>query len=1191
MKKRNVLNYLLLCFTFVFAFFVGIHFSLVNAENVNIYNRGGITGYGFEDAHKYKCSNTVYSGVVKIEGPYGEYYCSQCLKSLPDGSWGGVARSFPYTSTGNVYYTCNDPTTSSYAENQHTIWDLFKYGSLSRTNNCSGTAYKLVEFSSDEGSNYQKVVRIEEEEPYDPGPTIIDTEIIFTKQCGQGVSGTFDFVVTDSTGSADFSLDCGKNITIRNIEGSSATIQEINVPSDIEVSNKLGNNSFQKGTSISVSSCKGVNCPTYKYVTFLNEAKRSEIGINKVCKNGLTGTFNFNVHDGDGDHRYSVPCGGYTSVSVRSGNVVVTELDNLSNVVTSVEDNSGNILNGKEISLNVVPNTTKTVKFTNTLKDGHVVLSKSCPNGLTGAYEFNVHDGDGDHSYSVNCGDSKTIDVKPGEVTIKELNVSVNVETEVKEGNGTAKAGDTITLNVSSDTSKDVQFINKLKGGIVVLNKICKNGLTGTFNFNVHDGDGDHSYSVNCGDSKTIDVKPGEVTIKELNVPSNVITEVKEGNGTAKAGDTITLNVQSNDNKTITYTNTLKDGHIVLNKVCKNGLTGTFNFNVHDGDGDHSYSVNCGDSKTIDVKPGEVTIKELNVPSNVITEVKEGNGTAKTNSTITLNVPSDTSKTITYKNTLKDGKLTINKVCKNGLTGKFNFVVHDGNGNHNYSINCGDSKTIDVKPGDVTITEKDVANNIDTKYKVDNGSLKDGKVVSFKFVGGDTKNVTFENTLLESVLILNKTCSDGLTGNYNFSVVDASGSRNYKLACGGTKEIKVFPGNVTISESGVPSNVDTFINYKNAIFDKGFSKTINIDNGVNKTVTFYNKLLVGKITVVKKDFDSKLPLKDVVFKLVKIVDGKEIPAVDSISNKEFGEVKTNENGELIFNNLAFGKYKLIEVDNPVIGYVKSKPVEFDIGVNSLLANSTIYNKLIKLYINKTNLDGSLVLEGVTFKVKKLGGEEKDVTITNDNDYLILTPGEYVITEIVAPHNYETLSDEIKIKVFEDGIIKIDGDFNNISFDQVEDKYVLTVKNDFKKINIFKKDMKNKKMIEGATFEILKEDGTLVKSFESTKNVFRYVLEPGNYVLVEKSAPRNYDKLIDSIKFAIDDDYNLVVSEDDSEVSKFYKIDGNNIIVYNDKMISVPDTGVGLKIGLIVLAAGAVGAGVYFIVKANKKKEN
>ena len=282
MKKRNVLNYLLLCFTFIFAFFIGIHFSLVNAETVNIYNRGGITGYGFEDAHKYQCTNTVYSGVVKIEGPYGEYYCSQCLKSLPDGSWGGVTRPFSYTSTGNVYYTCNDPTTSSYAENQHTIWDLFK-GSLSRTNNCSGTAYKLVEFSSDEGGNFQRVVRVEEERPYIP-PTP-DTYINVTKKCYNGATGTFSFSVVDGNGNTSkLSLNCNETKR-KDVAPGKITVTENNIPTYIETSLNFNGGSEEKVASKSFSIAEGET----KNIVFNNKLTAGSITI--IKSDGDTGDF------------------------------------------------------------------------------------------------------------------------------------------------------------------------------------------------------------------------------------------------------------------------------------------------------------------------------------------------------------------------------------------------------------------------------------------------------------------------------------------------------------------------------------------------------------------------------------------------------------------------------------------------------------------------------------------------------------------------------------------------------------------------------------------------------------------------------------------------------------------------------------------------------------------------------------
>ena len=58
----------------------------------------------------------------------------------------------------------------------------------------------------------------------------------------------------------------------------------------------------------------------------------------------------------------------------------------------------------------------------------------------------------------------------------------------------------------------------------------------------------------------------------------------------------------------------------------------------------------------------------------------------------------------------------------------------------------------------------------------------------------------------------------------------------------------------------------------------------------------------------------------------------------------------------------------------------------------------------------------------------------------------------------------------------------------------------------------------------------------------------------------------------------------------SEISKYYKSVDNEITIYNEKPIDVPDTGKTMKVVLIVVGTLLIGGGSYLTFKYGKRKE-
>lgn len=150
----------------------------------------------------------------------------------------------------------------------------------------------------------------------------------------------------------------------------------------------------------------------------------------------------------------------------------------------------------------------------------------------------------------------------------------------------------------------------------------------------------------------------------------------------------------------------------------------------------------------------------------------------------------------------------------------------------------------------------------------------------------------------------------------------------------------------------------------------------------------------------------------------------------------------------------------------------------------------------------------------------------------DLDYdipLRLMPGEYTVTENVAPNGYQ-LSDKVfRFEVNEEGNFIVDG----INLDKesaqsptgyqlVDDILELTLTNDLAPIDLMleKLDSVTKKKLEGASFSIEKqldngfeliEEGLTVDEKDPASFISKD-LEAGNYRIIETSAPKGYRKL-------------------------------------------------------------------------------
>lgn len=251
------------------------------------------------------------------------------------------------------------------------------------------------------------------------------------------------------------------------------------------------------------------------------------------------------------------------------------------------------------------------------------------------------------------------------------------------------------------------------------------------------------------------------------------------------------------------------------------------------------------------------------------------------------------------------------------------------------------------------------------------------------------------------------------------------------------------------------------------------------------------------------------------------------------------EVFTDEQGNGKIENLAYGKYVLVETTVPEY-YQAVKPVLFEIKENeqTIDLGEFIDEKLcIPVEIEKYDAltKKRIPQAGVGFKVFDIkkqayvstekeieeNGEKK--TITEDKIYYTNQEGkavtealprsEYRFEECIQPKGYLMDADPVTVEIsYENPDIQKDDEGNLKIKIQFSDTPL--------RVRIHKYKEGTKTQMEGAVLQILDEKGNLIKEFTTKKEaeLISGILK-GEYILHEKEAPKGYDKA-DDLSFTV-----------------------------------------------------------------------
>ncbi|MED3445195.1 SpaA isopeptide-forming pilin-related protein [Bacillus thuringiensis] len=307
------------------------------------------------------------------------------------------------------------------------------------------------------------------------------------------------------------------------------------------------------------------------------------------------------------------------------------------------------------------------------------------------------------------------------------------------------------------------------------------------------------------------------------------------------------------------------------------------------------------------------------------------------------------------------------------------------------------------------------------------------------------------------------------------------------------------PGDYQFIETKAPKHYD--------LNEEPIKFTIERSQTKHVFVTAINSLTKGSVELIKVD-DAKqnTTLEGAVFKIVN-KDGHDVRT----------DLTTDKNGRLVVDELPPGDYEFIETKAPEHYDLNKTPIKFTVKKGQeKIASVTATNSLTKGAVELTKVDDidGTTLEGAIFKIVDMDGKDIRSDLTTDKDGKIsvsdLRPGDYQFIETKAPTGYD-----LNIKPIPFTITKGQSQVTSVTA-----LNSLTTGS----IELTKVDIDHHGTLEGAIFNILDQDGKIIRESLKTDQHGKVIvndLKPGNYQLVETQAPKGYQLDASPINFTID----------------------------------------------------------------------
>ncbi len=496
------------------------------------------------------------------------------------------------------------------------------------------------------------------------------------------------------------------------------------------------------------------------------------------------------------------------------------------------------------------------------------------------------------------------------------------------------------------------------------------------------------------------------------------------------------------------------------------------------------------------LRPGDYQFVETKAPKDYDLN--------KTPIPFTIEKSQTTHVSVTAKNGLTKGGVELTKVdsldAKETLEGAV-FKITDMNGNdiRTNLVTNKDGKIIakDLQPGDYQFIETKAPKHYDLnedpiKFTIERSQTKHVFVTATNsLTKGSVELIKVddveENTTLEGAVfkIVNKDGHDVRT--------DLTTDKNGRLVVD-----ELPPGDYEFIETKAPNHYDLNETPIKFTVKKGQEKIAS--------VIAKNSLTKGAVELTKVDDIDGVTLEGAVFKIV-----------DMNGNDVRSDLTTNKDGKISVSDLRPGDYQFVETKAPTHYDLNQTPINFTVEKSqTATASVTAKNSLTKGAVELTKVDDidGATLEGAIFKIVDMNGNDVRSDLTTDKDGKIsvsdLRPGDYQFIETKAPTGYDLNAKPIPFTITkgQSHVTSVTA-LNSLTTGSME---------------LTKVDMDHNGTLEGAIFNILNQDGKVVREGLKTDGHGKLIvndLKPGNYQLVETKAPTGYQLDASPISFTIE----------------------------------------------------------------------
>ncbi|WP_419466799.1 SpaA isopeptide-forming pilin-related protein [Bacillus albus] len=740
-----------------------------------------------------------------------------------------------------------------------------------------------------------------------------------------------------------------------------------------------------------------------------------------------------------------------------------------------------------------------TVTMTNSLTKGGVELIKADDvdgTTLEGAV-FNIVDMKGTvirEKLTTNSqGKISVSNLRPGDYQFVETKAPKHYDLNKEPIPFTIEKGQAEPISVTAK--------NSLTKGAVELSKVDNidgTALEGAV-FKIVDMDGNDvrtGITTDANGKVTIsDLHPGDYQFIETTAPKHYTLDATPIKFTIKKSQAEQLQV--------TATNSLIEGAVELIKVDDINPDAKLSdavFNIIDAKGKvvrtNLTTDKDGKISASNLRPGDYQFVETKAPKHYDLN--------KTPIPFTIEKSQSTHVSVTAKNGLTKGGVELTKVdsldAKETLEGAV-FKITDMNGNdiRTNLVTNKDGKIIakDLQPGDYQFIETKAPKHYDLnedpiKFTIERSQTKHVFVTATNsLTKGSVELIKVddveENTTLEGAVfkIVNKDGHDVRT--------DLTTDKNGRLVVD-----ELPPGDYEFIETKAPTHYDLNETPIKFTVKKGQEKIAS--------VTATNSLTKGAVELTKVDDIDGSTLEGAIFKIV-----------DMNGNDVRSDLITNKDGKISVSDLRPGDYQFVETKPPTHYDLNQNPIKFTVEKSqTATASVTATNSLTKGAVELTKVDDvdNSTLEGAVFKIVDMSGNDVRPDLTTDKDGKIsvsdLRPGDYQFIETKAPTGYDLNAKPIPFTITKgkSQVTSVTA-LNSLTTGSME---------------LTKVDMDHNGTLEGAIFNILDQDGKVVREGLKTDEHGKLIvndLKPGNYQLVETKAPEGYQLDASPINFTIE----------------------------------------------------------------------